>query len=400
MGKLTYLSLIILGLSLLISASAILPNQAHAQDACSLRAAKVGNSYTFYTSSPNYTGDSGKDLPRITVLSTISFNETGSNIAGRNYGWDEVEGQWNPYNQTWSFSLQPGMDGYDQVDAAAKSNSGAGIDGRTGSNYCNEDNNYHQQFYVPQELKTQCHTTTADVYSSPVCQKERTEYQAIMAADLCSFVSGEVKSNCMKREFCRGVTGVNTTACLNNLDSGVLSAISQAQAGLLQQKQQQAVQSVANTGELARVAMICGQLPDATDCTAKARQCLKDDAKDPIACVDQKICQQTKGAVYTAFFKRPASEGSSLSTSCFTLPQFIPTLLSYFMMFAAIIAGFFFIWASYKYLTSKGDPTALAEARDMIMQIVIGLVILMLSYVIIEVLNSAFNGVDSSILLI
>lgn len=100
---------------------------------------------------------------------------------------------------------------------------------------------------------------------------------------------------------------------------------------------------------------------------------------------------ENKGTTYAALFTN--KDG----THCFTLQDFIPTLLSYFMMFAAIIAGFLFIWASYKYLTSKGDPSALAEARDMIMQVVIGLVILMLAYVIIQVLGSAFSGVDDSI---
>ena len=56
-----------------------------------------------------------------------------------------------------------------------------------------------------------------------------------------------------------------------------------------------------------------------------------------------------------------------------------------------------FVVASFKYLTSKGDPTTLADARSMLTNAIIGFLIIASAFVIVQVLNSAFNAIDHSI---
>ena len=103
-----------------------------------------------------------------------------------------------------------------------------------------------------------------------------------------------------------------------------------------------------------------------------------------VACDDQR----SEGKVFARAF----------NNACVILPEFIETMVNYVMMFAAIIAGFMFLQGGLKIITSRGNPTAVVEARSTLINAAVGLVLLATAYVIIQVLNGAFgDGVSTDI---
>ena len=122
---------------------------------------------------------------------------------------------------------------------------------------------------------------------------------------------------------------------------------------------------------------------------------------------DQNDCSEKTGGAYTSCVEENEcatlkSEGKvfarAFNNACVTLPEFIETMVNYVMMFAAIIAGFMFLQGGLKIITSRGNPTAVVEARSTLINAAVGLVLLATAYVIIQVLNGAFgDGVSSDI---
>lgn len=117
----------------------------------------------------------------------------------------------------------------------------------------------------------------------------------------------------------------------------------------------------------------------------------KGTANDPIAnerCIKTTLCEYSgRDHVFTPAF----------NNGCFTLPEFFTTVLNYLMTFAGVIAAFMFVRGSYGVLVSKGNPAALVEARDMLTQALIGLIIIATAYGVVNFLGTAFNSLNLGI---
>jgi len=73
--------------------------------------------------------------------------------------------------------------------------------------------------------------------------------------------------------------------------------------------------------------------------------------------------------------------------------KFIGNLVSAAMVLAALVALGFLIYGGVKWIISEGDKTAIDNARQTIIGAVIGLVIVLLSYLILSVVLKVF-GID------
>lgn len=99
-----------------------------------------------------------------------------------------------------------------------------------------------------------------------------------------------------------------------------------------------------------------------------------------------------------------ASGGGILLGGCFgfgdirslgdTTNKFIPGLFSFLVALVVI----YFLWGSFKYIISGGNKEAVAAARGMITHAIIGFVILMFAFIILQfVLSSLFGFNDLQI---
>lgn len=75
--------------------------------------------------------------------------------------------------------------------------------------------------------------------------------------------------------------------------------------------------------------------------------------------------------------------------------QFIGNLVTAAMVIAAIVALAFLIYGGVKWIMSEGDKTAIENARQTIVGAVIGLVIILLSYLILSIVLKVF-GIELS----
>ncbi len=63
--------------------------------------------------------------------------------------------------------------------------------------------------------------------------------------------------------------------------------------------------------------------------------------------------------------------------------------------FVAALVVIYFLWGAFKFLSSKGDKEAVAEARGMITHAIIGFIILMFAFLILQfLLSSLFKITD------
>ena len=65
-----------------------------------------------------------------------------------------------------------------------------------------------------------------------------------------------------------------------------------------------------------------------------------------------------------------------------------------FSLMAAIVV-IYFLWGAFKYLMSAGNKEAVAEARGMITHAIIGFIILMFAFLILQFLLSSLFGITS-----
>lgn len=102
-------------------------------------------------------------------------------------------------------------------------------------------------------------------------------------------------------------------------------------------------------------------------------------------------CHQRRdeGAVWAVFLE-----------DCITFTDFGGIAINYLLTFSSIIAGAMFVFASFKYLGSRGDPARLADARDMLLNTAIGMVLIATAYVTIQIMDAAltFGGDPINIL--
>lgn len=85
--------------------------------------------------------------------------------------------------------------------------------------------------------------------------------------------------------------------------------------------------------------------------------------------------------------------GANFSKLCGLTPSLIIGPIITFIFVVAIIASLLFlIWGGFKWLTSGGDKAAVQTARDHIVAAIIGLVVIFLSYFILNLLLRFFLG--------
>ncbi len=69
----------------------------------------------------------------------------------------------------------------------------------------------------------------------------------------------------------------------------------------------------------------------------------------------------------------------------------IPALITTIFIIAIIVALLYLVWGGFKWLTSGGDKAAVAQAREHIIAAIIGLVIIFLSYFILNIVLGFFG---------
>lgn len=82
----------------------------------------------------------------------------------------------------------------------------------------------------------------------------------------------------------------------------------------------------------------------------------------------------------------------SLTTASFS--SLVGTLIQLIFAIAVIVALFYLVWGGFKWLTSGGDKQGVQQAREHIVAAIIGLVIIFLSYFLLNILLGFF-GVGS-----
>jgi hypothetical protein len=101
-----------------------------------------------------------------------------------------------------------------------------------------------------------------------------------------------------------------------------------------------------------------------------------------------------------------AANGSSLcpaqfSAICTNLEPFnlLGAFIGFIFTLSIVVALLYLIWGGFKWLTSGGDKTAVGAAREHIIAAIIGLVVIFLSYFILNIalnffLGTGLNGIE------
>jgi len=96
-------------------------------------------------------------------------------------------------------------------------------------------------------------------------------------------------------------------------------------------------------------------------------------------------------AVLAANFipENPASGGGLVGTSSSTFTQELGNIIKAVLVAAGLLAVAFIIWGGFMYITSRGNEELATEAKNIIRNAIIGLVVIILSYVIVVVIARA-----------
>lgn len=76
--------------------------------------------------------------------------------------------------------------------------------------------------------------------------------------------------------------------------------------------------------------------------------------------------------------------------------NFIPGLISILFIIAIIVAVLYLIWGGIKWIMSGGDKAALQAAREHVIAAIVGLVVVFLSYFLLNFVLSSFLGIGST----
>jgi hypothetical protein len=95
----------------------------------------------------------------------------------------------------------------------------------------------------------------------------------------------------------------------------------------------------------------------------------------------------------------PSNPGNLLPTHIWgqqaTVGGTITGIIQLFLQIAGLIAVFMIIYGGFQYITARGDDKIVAAAKKTLANSIIGLVIIILSYVIIRIIiNAAFGHVS------
>lgn len=66
------------------------------------------------------------------------------------------------------------------------------------------------------------------------------------------------------------------------------------------------------------------------------------------------------------------------------LPNLLQNIITWLLVFAGIVALFFIIFSGIKFITSSGDPKQVEGARHTLTYAIIGLLVVLLSYFIVN----------------
>jgi hypothetical protein len=72
--------------------------------------------------------------------------------------------------------------------------------------------------------------------------------------------------------------------------------------------------------------------------------------------------------------------------------ELVTRIINFLLAVAAIVAIFFIIIGGFRYIISAGNPDQAKAGKQTLFNAVIGLAIIILSYVIVTVVNNAFGG--------
>lgn len=86
------------------------------------------------------------------------------------------------------------------------------------------------------------------------------------------------------------------------------------------------------------------------------------------------------------------NKGNEVATlSC--IPAIFSNLLTALLMFVGTFALFLFIFAGFKYMNTAGDPKKLEGARNTLIYAIVGLLVVLFSFLIINII-SIVTGVE------
>jgi len=87
----------------------------------------------------------------------------------------------------------------------------------------------------------------------------------------------------------------------------------------------------------------------------------------------------------------PAGSFSGLCGFTFT-GNFVPGIISILFIVALVIAVIYLIWGGIKWIMSGGDKAALEQARGHVIAAIVGLVVIFLTYFILNLVLNIFLG--------
>lgn len=79
-------------------------------------------------------------------------------------------------------------------------------------------------------------------------------------------------------------------------------------------------------------------------------------------------------------------EGDVATLAC--IPIVIKNLIQWALIFAGVVAVFLIIYAGFKFVTSKGDPQEVDNAKKIITYAIIGLLLIFFSFAILNLIST------------
>lgn len=89
----------------------------------------------------------------------------------------------------------------------------------------------------------------------------------------------------------------------------------------------------------------------------------------------------------------PIIDGQGITTST-TIAEYAVYIFKFSIILAAIIAFAVLIYGGFRYVTSSGNPTAMDDAKKWILSAIIGLALILFSYIILNIINANFINPD------
>ncbi len=83
----------------------------------------------------------------------------------------------------------------------------------------------------------------------------------------------------------------------------------------------------------------------------------------------------------------PTLPGNFTITDTTSLPELVRYLFNFSIMIAGLMAFLMLVSGGFRYLTSAGNAGAQKDARDMITSAILGLLLLLSSYLLLQVIN-------------